>query len=55
MHQATELWMKLCMHELDAAIECIRRDDLGPSFKMLARVSRVQTQLDAELGRAFRP
>ncbi len=45
MHQASELWMKLCIHELRAAIEHIRRDDLGPAFKMLARVSRVQIQL----------
>jgi tryptophan 2,3-dioxygenase len=45
IHQASELWMKLCLHELTAAVECIRRDDLGPSFKMLARVSRIQTQL----------
>jgi tryptophan 2,3-dioxygenase len=45
MHQASELWMKLCVHELQAAIEQIRTDDLGPAFKMLARVSRVQQQL----------
>jgi tryptophan 2,3-dioxygenase len=45
IHQASELWLKLCLHELDAARDCIRRDDLGPSFKMLARVSRIQTQL----------
>ena len=45
MHQASELWMKLCIHELRAAIEHVRRDDLGPAFKMLARVSRVQIQL----------
>jgi len=45
IHQASELWMKLCLHELNAARECIRRDDLGPSFKMLARVSRIQQQL----------
>jgi len=45
MHQATELWMKLCIHELRAAIAQIRGDDLGPAFKMLARVSRVQIQL----------
>ncbi len=45
IHQASELWMKLCLHELTAARECIRRDDLGPSFKMLARVSRIQQQL----------
>jgi len=45
MHQASELWMKLCVHELQAAIQQLRADDLGPAFKMLARVSRVQQQL----------
>ena len=45
IHQASELWMKLCLHELNAAIDHIRRDVLGPAFKMLARVARVQAQL----------
>ena len=45
IHQASELWMKLCLHELTAALDHIRRDDLGPSFKMLARVARIQAQL----------
>jgi tryptophan 2,3-dioxygenase len=45
MHQASELWMKLCIHELRAAIALVRRDELDPAFKMLARVSRVQMQL----------
>jgi tryptophan 2,3-dioxygenase len=45
IHQASELWMKLCLHELNAALERIRRDELGPVFKMLARVSRIQLQL----------
>lgn len=45
IHQASELWMKLCLHELEAALDHIRRDDLGPSFKMLTRVSRIQAQL----------
>ena len=45
IHQVSELWMKLCLHELNATIDCVRRDDLGPSFKMLARVSTIQTQL----------
>jgi tryptophan 2,3-dioxygenase len=44
-HQVQELWMKLCLHELHAALDCIRRDDLGPSFKMLARIARIQTQM----------
>jgi tryptophan 2,3-dioxygenase len=45
IHQASELWMKLCIHELTAAIDHVRRDVLGPAFKMLARVARVQAQL----------
>ena len=45
IHQATELWLKLVLHELTATIERIRADDLQPAFKMLARVSRVQSQL----------
>lgn len=45
IHQVSELWMKLCLHELTATLECVRRDDLGPSFKMLARVSTIQQQL----------
>lgn len=45
IHQATELWMKLILHELNAALGGIRRDDLHPVFKMLSRVSRVQSQL----------
>jgi tryptophan 2,3-dioxygenase len=44
MHQASELWMKLCIHELRAAMAQIRQDALDPAFKMLARVSRVQAQ-----------
>lgn len=45
VHQATELWMKLCLHELRAAIECVQRDDLDPCFKWLARIAHIQTQL----------
>src|SRR5271166_7047922 len=45
IHQVSELWMKLCLHELVATIDCVRRDDLGPTFKMLARVSTIQQQL----------
>jgi tryptophan 2,3-dioxygenase len=45
IHQASELWMKLCLHELNATVACVRRDDLGPTFKMLARVSTIQQQL----------
>jgi tryptophan 2,3-dioxygenase len=45
VHQTSELWMRLMLHELSAALACIRRDDLDPSFKMFGRVVRVQTQL----------
>ena len=45
IHQASELWLKLSLHELEAARDHIARDDLGPAFKMIARVSRIQTQL----------
>jgi tryptophan 2,3-dioxygenase len=45
VHQASELWMRLMLHELRGVLECVRRDDLDPSFKMLTRVSHVQTQL----------
>jgi len=44
-HQTSELWMKLMLHELEAAIAAIARDDLGSAFKMLARVSRIMEQL----------
>ena len=44
-HQTSELWMKLALHELRAARDAIRVDDLPPAFKMLARVSRIMEQL----------
>jgi tryptophan 2,3-dioxygenase len=44
-HQTTELWFKLMLHELRAAIELVRCDDLEGSFKILARVKHIQTQL----------
>jgi tryptophan 2,3-dioxygenase len=44
-HQTSELWMKLMLHELEAAIACVARDELGSAFKMLARVSRIMEQL----------
>ena len=44
-HQTTELWLKLILHELGAARDRVRADDLQPAFKMLARVGRIMTQL----------
>lgn len=45
IHQTSELWIKLCLHEISAAIRQIRADELGPAFKMMARVARVQANL----------
>ena len=45
-HQATELWMKLVIHELTAARRHVRAGDLPPAFKMLARVARIMAQLN---------
>ncbi len=44
-HQTSELWMKLVIHELHAAIAKLRGDDLGPCLKILARVKHIQRQL----------
>jgi tryptophan 2,3-dioxygenase len=44
-HQTSELWMKLMLHELRAAIAAVAADELGSAFKMLARVSRIMEQL----------
>jgi tryptophan 2,3-dioxygenase len=44
-HQTSELWMKLLLHELHAAIAALVADDFHVAFKMLARVTRVMEQL----------
>ena len=44
-HQTSELWMKLMLHELGAAVDAVARDQLQPAFKMLARVSKIMEQL----------
>ena len=45
IHQVNELWMKLILHELGSAIQAIEEDRLQESFKMLARVTKIQSQL----------
>jgi len=45
IHQASELWMKLCLHEIHGAMAHVAEDNFRAAFKMLARVSRIQTQL----------
>ena len=44
-HQTSELWMKLMLHELHAAIRHIAQDQMAAAFKMLARVSKIMEQL----------
>ena len=44
-HHVSELWMKLIIHELKAAIAHLRRDDVDACLKVLARVKQVQRQL----------
>jgi tryptophan 2,3-dioxygenase len=44
-HQVSELWMKLMIHELRAAMAFVRTDELEPCFKSLARVKNIQSQL----------
>lgn len=44
-HQVSELWLKLIIHELRAALRHLQADELGPVQKVLARVKQVQRQL----------
>jgi tryptophan 2,3-dioxygenase len=44
-HQTSELWMKLMIHELGAAIAHVQAGRLAPCFKILARVKQIQRQL----------
>ena len=44
-HQVSELWLKLVVHELRAAVAYLRRDDVNSCLKVLARVKQVQRQL----------
>jgi tryptophan 2,3-dioxygenase len=45
IHHVQELWLKLMLHELALATDCIRRDELRPAFKATARISRIQRQM----------
>ncbi len=44
-HQVSELWLKLIVHELQAAIKKIQQEKLDIASKILARVKQVQRQL----------
>lgn len=45
IHQVSELWMKLIIHEMRGAIQAIEKGEMQPAFKMLARVSKIQMQI----------
>ena len=45
IHHVQELWLNLMAHELDAAIDFILRDQLPPSFKSMARMTRILEQM----------
>lgn len=49
-HQVAELWMKLVIHELRAAIRHLTRDELGSTQKIVARVKQVQRQMFEQWG-----
>ncbi len=44
-HQTSELWMKLIVHELHAALGHLRADRIDPCLKILARIKHIQKQL----------
>ncbi len=44
-HQTSELWMKLMLHELDAATVHVQHDEIEPCFKILSRVAHIQRML----------
>ena len=44
-HQVTELWMKLIIHEIEAAIVSMQKDNLPPAVKNMARVKHIQNQI----------
>src|SRR5580698_1338243 len=49
-HQVTELWIKQLLHELEAAIGYVQRDQLDPCFKILSRAKLIQMQLFDQWG-----
>lgn len=44
-HQTSELWMKLMLHELQAARLLVQQDQLSHCFKILARIKQIQRLL----------
>lgn len=46
-HQTSELWMRLVLHEIEAARQQLAARQYQPAFKMLTRVSRIFDQLNS--------
>ena len=45
IHQASELWLKLAGHEIEAAIRNVQENDFRHAFKVIARVKLILIQL----------
>jgi len=45
IHHVQEIWLNLMAHELDTAIDFVLRDQLPPSFKSTARMTRILEQM----------
>lgn len=45
IHQVSELWMRLIIHELEGAMKLLEQGVIDPSLKMLTRVCRAQEQM----------
>ncbi|WP_370312083.1 tryptophan 2,3-dioxygenase [Sagittula sp.] len=46
-HQTSELWMRLALHELNAARTDLAGEDVRPAFKRLTRTTRIFEQLNS--------
>lgn len=46
-HQTSELWMRLALHEINAARQAIAENRAREAFKMLSRISRIFEQLNS--------
>src|SRR5699024_11920366 len=42
----SEWWLKLIVHEVNAAIQAIQKERMGQAFKILARVTKTQSQMN---------
>lgn len=45
VHQVSELWMNLIIHEINSACDDVKNDQFKQAFKKLARVGNIQKQL----------